>query len=541
MELDYNTPSDKKMDVFKELLAMQQRLKEEVEKNPTIHTQVDTLIQNTKTMKQNYEEEEKLEREKILEQMKKEEKEKLEQASTVDILAEIQKQAGEPFLTPEIKQEDKEVSFSSFEPIQEEKQLEESKKELPIMQMTTTIPTINVFESIQKEEPFIEQVQEEERQDPVEEQNHTITLVESLEQEKPQIIEEVEKQEESVVGEVQDQPILEEVDKTKEQTQKISFEASNIQLQNPPTVILEETLPSINSEKEQEVEKEKNEELKESEECEVSQDTKIFTSAEIQEMMNQLEAIEDVDHSPEFDHMYEKIFGKPPASVEQKKKEEEAKMNAYELIKEEDNISVFEEQAEYEQLTYKLVGIVFNTYILIEIEEEFYIIDQHAAHERILYEKIRANYYSEETKDSQLLLLPDVITLTHKEIEILKDNVELFEKAGFELEAFGENAIKLTGVPNSCIDLDTKELFLETLDEINTVARTAKQEIEEKFIATIACKAAVKAHMELSPEEVEQLLSDLLSLPNPFTCPHGRPIAIKMEKTDLEKKFARRK
>ena len=82
-------------------------------------------------------------------------------------------------------------------------------------------------------------------------------------------------------------------------------------------------------------------------------------------------------------------------------------------------------------------------------------------------------------------------------------------------------------------------MFLEILDEINTVARTAKQEVEDKFIATIACKAAVKAHMALAKEEVEALLSKLLKLYNPFTCPHGRPTVIKMSKQDIEKKFAR--
>ena len=109
------------------------------------------------------------------------------------------------------------------------------------------------------------------------------------------------------------------------------------------------------------------------------------------------------------------------------------------------------------------------------------------------------------------------------------------------LEEFGENTFKLTGVPNICLELDNKELFLETLDEINSVARTAKQEIEDRFIATIACKAAVKANMALTKEEVDSLMEKLLKLPNPFTCPHGRPTTIKMTKTDIEKKFARRK
>ena len=98
---------------------------------------------------------------------------------------------------------------------------------------------------------------------------------------------------------------------------------------------------------------------------------------------------------------------------------------------------------------------------------------------------VKENYYSDIAKDSQMLLLPDVVTLTHKEMDVAKENKEMFEQAGFYFEEFGENTIKLTGVPTVCIDLDTKELFLETLDEINTVARTAKQEKEEKFIATV--------------------------------------------------------
>ena len=169
-----------------------------------------------------------------------------------------------------------------------------------------------------------------------------------------------------------------------------------------------------------------------------------------------------------------------------------------------------------------------------------YIIDQHAAHERILYEKVKKNYYSESTKDSQMLLLPDIITLTHKEMDIAKENMDMFRKAGFDLDEFGENTIRLTGVPTICMNIDNKDLFLETLDEINTVARTAKQEKEEKFIATVACKAAVKANMVLSVDEVHSLLDEMLELPNPFSCPHGRPTAIKMSKYDIERKFARK-
>lgn len=242
----------------------------------------------------------------------------------------------------------------------------------------------------------------------------------------------------------------------------------------------------------------------------------------------------------DFTEMYLKTFGiMPPTEV---KNEPIIEANsALDAISDDNNMSLFEETEEQIKPTYRFIGIVFKTYIILEMNNEFYMFDQHAAHERVLYEKVKNNYYSGDVeKNSQLMLLPDVINLTHKEMDIARENMEIFEKAGFVLEEFGENTIKLSGVPDICLNLDTKELFLETLDEINTVARTAKQEIEERFLATVACKAAVKAGMTLSEEEVHKLMNELLQLPNPFTCPHGRPIAIKMTKYDLEKRFSRK-
>ncbi len=246
------------------------------------------------------------------------------------------------------------------------------------------------------------------------------------------------------------------------------------------------------------------------------------------------------DSKLSFDEMYQKLFGTLPVKVEEKKieKDEKEENNAVDIVK--NNVSMFEDIPECKKQPYKFIGIVFNTYIIIEMDKEMYIIDQHAAHERILYEKVKKNYYSESAKDSQMLLLPDIITLTHKEMDIAKENMDMFRKAGFDLDEFGENTIRLTGVPTICVNLDNKDLFLETLDEINTVARTAKQEKEEKFIATVACKAAVKANMVLSVDEVHSLVDKMLELPNPFSCPHGRPTAIKMSKYDIERKFARK-
>ena len=290
---------------------------------------------------------------------------------------------------------------------------------------------------------------------------------------------------------------------------------------------------------------ENNIENKENIECEPEENNESKPEEKLEKINEQIKQLENIKYDDEnpvdFNTMYEKLFGTKPigTSTDGEEPEKEEKQNtAGDLIK--DNLSVFEQSEGYQKPIYKFIGIAFNTYIIIEMDKEMYIIDQHAAHERIMYEKVKKNYYSESSKDSQMLLLPDVITLTHKEMEIAKDNIDMFEKAGFSLEEFGENTIKLTGVPTVCLDIDNKELFLETLDEINTVARTAKQEKEEKFIATVACKAAVKANMVLDKAEVENLMDRLLELPNPFTCPHGRPTAIKMSKYDIERKFARK-
>ena len=270
--------------------------------------------------------------------------------------------------------------------------------------------------------------------------------------------------------------------------------------------------------------------------------SEIAKNEEFKKLKEQIDMLRKAEEqeTENFDQMYEKTFGNKPIGIIQEEKEAEKQIDAEDILENTENVSVFEDIEEYNKPTYKFIGIAFKTYIILEMNKEMYILDQHAAHERIMYEQIKKNYYNNSTKDSQMLLLPDVITLTHKEMDIAKENMDMFRRAGFTLEEFGENTIKLSGVPNICVDLDTKELFLETLDEINTVARTAKQEKEEKFIATVACKAAVKANMALTKEEVDSLMDQLLKLPNPFTCPHGRPTAIKMTKYDIERKFARK-
>ena len=251
--------------------------------------------------------------------------------------------------------------------------------------------------------------------------------------------------------------------------------------------------------------------------------------------------IENIDNTvpkANFEEMYKQTFGITMKQQDGEYKESE-EIKDYQKA---DNVSIFEANEEYHQMpVYKYCGVVFSTYIIIEMQDEMYLIDQHAAHERIMYEKVRKNYYSQNKANSQIMLLPDIINVSHKEKNIINENAEMFKKTGFIFEAFGENTMRLIGVPDFCMDLDTKELFMQILDEIGNTSVTALQEKEDKFIATIACKAAVKAKMCLTEEEIKKLLEELLILPNPFTCPHGRPTAIKMTKNELERKFDRRK
>ena len=189
------------------------------------------------------------------------------------------------------------------------------------------------------------------------------------------------------------------------------------------------------------------------------------------------------------------------------------------------------------EVKYTYIGIAFKTYIIIQVENEIYLIDQHAAHERVLYEQIKDNYKKNNQSNSQMMLVPEVINLTHREIEFIKNNEELLKKIGYDIEFFGENTIKINGVPDIEYREKTnrKDMFLDILDEMLNDSRSQIKDIEDRFIATVACKAAVKANMDLKREEVDILIQNLLKLQNPYTCPHGRPTTIKMKREEFVK------
>lgn len=187
-------------------------------------------------------------------------------------------------------------------------------------------------------------------------------------------------------------------------------------------------------------------------------------------------------------------------------------------------------------VNYRYIGVLFKTYIIIEIDEEIYLIDQHAAHERVLYEKIKENYKNNLKNNIQITLFPKIYNLTHKEILFVQENIHLLKSVGFDLEIFGEETVKINGIPDIEYKANKDNIFLDILDEMISKERTSIKDIEERFLATVACKAAVKAGMNLSVAEIHSLIQNLLNLKNPYTCPHGRPTTIKITKEEIVKK-----
>lgn len=244
------------------------------------------------------------------------------------------------------------------------------------------------------------------------------------------------------------------------------------------------------------------------------------------------------------EQLVDELFVKENVDDAQEKVEIEETEKENKISQEHTQSQIFEEIAIVEETAdipdYKILGAAFSTYILLEMDNEIYILDQHAAHERVLYEKVKENFYRDGGKEMQMLLLPDIVELSKRDMHIVKDNMELFEQSGFVLEEFGDTTIKITGVPSICFEMDTKDLFMDIIDGFDITNRTTKQDLEEKFIATVACKAAIKANMSLEEREIRGLLDQLLVLENPFTCPHGRPTAIRITKLEIEKKFGRK-
>lgn len=185
-----------------------------------------------------------------------------------------------------------------------------------------------------------------------------------------------------------------------------------------------------------------------------------------------------------------------------------------------------------------LIGQVFKTYWLVEYEEKFFIIDQHAAHERVLYEKLRKDF-QEKKISSQYLSPPLILTVNIKEELLLLEHMRQFQKMGFEIEPFGSKEYSIHTVPANLCGLTGETLFRELLDSLEKEKAGPDLEIFADRLATMACRAAVKGNHELSRQEADRLIDELLNLDNPYHCPHGRPTIVSISKTELERKFKR--
>lgn len=191
------------------------------------------------------------------------------------------------------------------------------------------------------------------------------------------------------------------------------------------------------------------------------------------------------------------------------------------------------------RLEHKIIGQVFDTYWLVEYHDNLYMIDQHAAHERVLYEKTLREMRT-RTFTSQMLCPPLVLHLTLQEKGLLETHMERFTGIGFAFEEFGTDSYAVRAVPDNLFHIAKKELLTEMLDSLSDeISRNTPAQLIDEKIASLSCKAAVKGNMRLSAAEADTLIAELLTLENPYHCPHGRPTMIAMSKRELEKKFKR--
>lgn len=217
-----------------------------------------------------------------------------------------------------------------------------------------------------------------------------------------------------------------------------------------------------------------------------------------------------------------------PASVSQPEISDVVQMN------------LFEERilSEENRRKYRFIGQVFETYWLIEFEDKLLMIDQHAAHEKVNYEHLMKQY-REKNVVSQRLLPPIVLSLSGQEQSVLEENLEVFTDLGFEVEEFGGSEYALRSVPVDLYGCQEKQMFLEVLDQLSEGGNFGSIRVIEEKIASMSCKAAVKGNNYLSQPEAEKLIDELLTLDNPYNCPHGRPTIITMSKQEMDKKFKR--
>ena len=186
----------------------------------------------------------------------------------------------------------------------------------------------------------------------------------------------------------------------------------------------------------------------------------------------------------------------------------------------------------------KIIGQIFGTYWIMEYDGSVYMIDQHAAHEKVMYEKF-VKEISANKVTSQNLLPPVVVTLSGSQRQIAEEISDHLHKLGFEIEPFGGNEYVIKAVPTELFGISEKEMLFDIIDQYSLEGKKATPDTVLSKLATMACKAAIKGNMNISLLEAKALIEELMSLDNPYNCPHGRPTMIFMSKSDVEKKFKR--
>lgn len=190
-------------------------------------------------------------------------------------------------------------------------------------------------------------------------------------------------------------------------------------------------------------------------------------------------------------------------------------------------------------VSHRIIGQLFDTYWLVEYGKNLYMIDQHAAHEKVLYERMMKKLKENGRCESQYISPPIVLSLSMREEEVLKENMELFNNLGYEIEPFGGKEYSISAVPSNIPGVADSELLIEVLDGLVEDNRKGEADVIKSKIASMSCKAAVKGNNKLSLDEIKTLIDELLSLDNPYNCPHGRPTIISMSKYEIERKFKR--
>lgn len=210
------------------------------------------------------------------------------------------------------------------------------------------------------------------------------------------------------------------------------------------------------------------------------------------------------------------------------------------VVESSEQLTLFEKEllAPESRIHHKIIGQLFDTYWLVEFDDKLFIIDQHAAHEKVLYEKLMKEYQEKEIT-SQIISPPIVVSLNMEEETAILDYMDVFHELGFQIEHFGGKEYVISEVPYNLYGLNSKDLFIEILDSLSEEGSRVPLAMVTDKLATAACKAAVKGNNKLSYQETEALIDELMTLDNPYQCPHGRPTIISMSKFEIEKKFRR--